>query len=85
MSHEKYIDKEWLMAREIVEAPMPGIILSVRVKAGDMVTEDDELCILEAMKMENPIVAPVSGRVVEIRVSVHSRVETGQVIAIIEH
>jgi glutaconyl-CoA/methylmalonyl-CoA decarboxylase subunit gamma len=73
------------MAKEIVEAPMPGKILSVKVKAGDMVKEDDELCILEAMKMENPIVAPVSGKVVEMRVAANAMVETGQVIAVIEH
>jgi glutaconyl-CoA/methylmalonyl-CoA decarboxylase subunit gamma len=73
------------MAREIVEAPMPGKIISVRVKAGDTVKEEDELCILEAMKMENPLVAPVSGKVVEIRVSVNSMVDTGQIIAVIEH
>jgi glutaconyl-CoA/methylmalonyl-CoA decarboxylase subunit gamma len=73
------------MAREIVEAPMPGKILSVKVKVGDTVKEDDELCILEAMKMENPIMAPVSGKIVEMRVTVNSMVETGQTIAVIEH
>jgi glutaconyl-CoA/methylmalonyl-CoA decarboxylase subunit gamma len=73
------------MAREIVEAPMPGKILSVKVKVGDAVKEDDELCILEAMKMENPILAPVSGKVVEMRVTANSMVETGQTIAVIEH
>jgi glutaconyl-CoA/methylmalonyl-CoA decarboxylase subunit gamma len=73
------------MAVEIIEAPMPGVILSVRVKVGDIVKEEDELCILEAMKMENPIVAPVAGKIAEIRVTAHSKVETGQVIAIIEH
>jgi glutaconyl-CoA/methylmalonyl-CoA decarboxylase subunit gamma len=73
------------MAREVVEAPMPGKILSVKVKVGDIVKEDDELCILEAMKMENPIVAPLSGKVIDIRVAANSMVETGQVIAVIEH
>ena len=73
------------MAREIVEIPMPGKILSVKVKVGDTVKEDDEICLLEAMKMENPIVAPVSGKVVELRVAPHQIVESGQVAAIIEH
>ncbi len=72
------------MAKEAVEVPMPGKILSVNVKIGDMVKEDDELVVLEAMKMENPIVAPVSGKVVEIRVTTNQTVETGQVIAVIE-
>ena len=72
------------MAREIVEFPMPGKILSVKVKVGDMVKEDDELLVLEAMKMENPIVAPVSGKVVEIKVTANQMVETGQALAVIE-
>ncbi len=81
----KILEKDRMMAIEKVEAPMPGKIISVKVKAGDMVKEDDEICILEAMKMENPIIAPVSGKVIEIRVTAQSMVETGQVIALIEH
>jgi glutaconyl-CoA/methylmalonyl-CoA decarboxylase subunit gamma len=73
------------MARETVETPMPGKILSVKVKVGDMVKEDDELAILEAMKMENPIVAPVAGKIVEMNVSANAMVESGQTIAVIEH
>lgn len=72
------------MAKEIVETPMPGKILSVKVKVGDMVKEDDELAILEAMKMENPIVAPISGKVTEVKVAANAMVESGQVIAVIE-
>jgi biotin carboxyl carrier protein len=79
------LKKDWRMAKEIVEAPMPGKIISVSVKAGDLVKEDDELCVLEAMKMENPILAPLSGKVIEIRVAAQTMVETGQVIAVIEH
>jgi len=73
------------MAKETVETPMPGKILSVTVKVGDMVKEDDEIAILEAMKMENPIVAPVAGKIVELKVSANSMVESGQTIAVIEH
>lgn len=73
------------MAREIVESPMPGKIILVKVKAGDDVKEDDELIILEAMKMENPIVSPVSGKVIEIQVKAEQLVETGQTLVIIEH
>jgi biotin carboxyl carrier protein len=73
------------MAREIMEAPLPGKIISVAVKVGDTVKEDDEICVLEAMKMENPIVAPVSGKVIELRVAPDQMVDTGQVIAVIEH
>lgn len=73
------------MAKETIEVPMPGKIISVKVKVGDTVKEDDEICILEAMKMENPIVASVSGKVIEIRVAPNQMVETGQVVAVIEH
>ncbi len=73
------------MAREVVEIPMAGKILSVNVKVGDMVKEDDVLCILESMKMENPIVAPVSGKVVEVGVTAESLVEAGRVAVVIEY
>jgi biotin carboxyl carrier protein len=73
------------MAREVVEIPMAGKIISVDVKVGDSVKEDDVLCVLESMKMENPIVAPVSGTVVEIGVTAGSMVETGKTAAVIEY
>jgi biotin carboxyl carrier protein len=73
------------MAREVIEVPMPGKILAIKVKVGDAVKEDDEIIILEAMKMENPIVAPVAGKIVEIRVNLNQAVETGQAIAVIEY
>ena len=49
------------MAQEIVEIPIGGKVTSVVAKAGDKVEEGDTLCLLEAMKMENPILAPVAG------------------------
>jgi len=72
------------MARETVASPMPGKITQVKIKVGDSVKEDDELMILEAMKMENPIVAPISGKVIELNVAVNAMVATGQVLAVIE-
>lgn len=72
------------MAQERIESPMTGTILSVRVKVGDMVNEDDEICVLEAMKMENEIVAPVAGKVIEVAVSPKQRVNGGALIAVIE-
>ena len=50
-----------------IEAVMPGTINEIFVSVGDQVKEDDELLILEAMKMENPICAPVAGKVSEIK------------------
>ena len=73
------------MAREIVEVPITGKIISVNVEVGDQVKENDVLCVLEAMKMENPIVAPVSGRVTEIGVKVDQVVKPGETIAVIEY
>jgi len=72
------------MAREIVVSPMPGIIKNIDVSVGDKVNEGDTLCILEAMKMENPIVAPVSGNISEISVSAGQSVKRGDTLLIIE-
>lgn len=65
-------------------APMPGNILEILVNVGDAVKEDDELLILEAMKMENPIYAPADGTVKEIKVKVKDSVEADQVLMILE-
>jgi biotin carboxyl carrier protein len=70
------------MATNVV-APMPGKILEVKVKVGDAVKEDDELVILEAMKMENPVYAPADGTVQEIKVSEKDSVETDQVLIVL--
>jgi biotin carboxyl carrier protein len=73
------------LARETVEVPITGKILSVNVKAGDTVKEDDVLCILESMKMENPIVSTVSGTVVEVGVKADQVVKPGEMVAVIEY
>jgi len=73
------------LAQEKVEVPITGKILSVDVKAGDQVKEGDVLCILESMKMENPIVAPVGGTVAKIAVAADQTVKPGDLIAIIEY
>ncbi len=67
-----------------VKAPMPGNIIEILVKEGDRVEADDELLILEAMKMENPIYAPEAGTVKEIKVKVKDTVESDQVLMILE-
>ncbi len=73
------------MARETVEVPITGKIVSVNVKAGDEVKEGDVLCILESMKMENPILAPVDGAIIEVGVAVEQVVKPGEIIAVIEY
>ncbi len=67
-----------------VTVPMVGKIVSVSVKVGDQVKEDDQIAVLEAMKMEMPIVAPVTGQVKEICVAAGQEVEAEAVIAVIE-
>ena len=67
-----------------IKAPMPGTILEMLVKEGDTVEEDQELIILEAMKMENPIYATNNGTVKNIRVKVGDNVEEEAVLMIVE-
>ncbi|HKK00295.1 MAG TPA: biotin/lipoyl-containing protein [Desulfotignum sp.] len=71
------------MSTEIL-APMPGTIIDVMVSPGDAVVEGQELVILEAMKMENPIVATADGTVKEVAVNVDDKVATSQVMVTIE-
>ena len=66
-----------------VDAPMPGNILDVRVKAGDAVKAGDVLLILEAMKMENEIMAPVAGTVSAVNVTKGASVNSGDVLCVI--
>jgi acetyl-CoA carboxylase biotin carboxyl carrier protein len=67
-----------------VTVPMVGKIVSVSVKVGDKVEENDQVAVLEAMKMEMPVVAPVSGTVKEVKVNPGQEVEAEAVIAVIE-
>ena len=67
-----------------VTVPMVGKIVSVTVKVGDKVKEDDQVAVLEAMKMEMPVVSPASGTVKEIKVAAGQEVEAESVIAVIE-
>ena len=70
-------------AGEKVISPMPGNILAVNVSVGQTVNAGDVMFILEAMKMENEIVAPAAGTVKQVLVSKGSVVETDAVLAVI--
>ena len=63
-----------------VDAPMPGNILDIKVSNGVAVKAGQVLCVLEAMKMENDIVAPQDGTVASINVNKGDSVEAGQTI-----
>lgn len=67
-----------------VEAPMVGKILKIEKNVGDHVEEDEVVVVMEAMKMEIPIVAPTSGVLREIKVSPGQAVEAEEVLAVIE-
>lgn len=67
-----------------LQAPMPGKILAVNVKEGDEVGHGQPVIILEAMKMENELKAPVGGRVVKIAAVAGSSVEKNQLLIEIE-
>ena len=69
---------------ECVDSPMPGNILKVNVAAGQAVKEGDVLLILEAMKMENEIMAPKSGTVAQVLVEKGATVETGAPLVFIK-
>jgi glutaconyl-CoA decarboxylase len=64
----------------VIESPMPGTILDVIVKVGDVVAEDQVLLVLEAMKMENEIVATAAGTVDSIAVAKGDAVNSGDVL-----
>ncbi len=66
-----------------VKAPMPGTVLSVSAAAGQQVKSGQVIMILEAMKMENEIIAPCDGTVKQILVQKGSTVETDSVLAFI--
>jgi acetyl-CoA carboxylase biotin carboxyl carrier protein len=67
-----------------VLAPMPGTIVDILVKEGEEVLEYQEVLILEAMKMENAIPAPVGGTVKQIKVQVNDKVATNQVLMVLD-
>ena len=67
-----------------VTVPMVGKIVSVSVKVGDKVEENDQVAVLEAMKMEMPVVSPVSGVVKEICVNAGQEVEAEAPIVVVE-
>lgn len=72
-----------LASGEVVKAPMPGNILKINVAPGQKVEEGDVLIVLEAMKMENEIVATKSGTVAQVAVSKGAVVDTGAPLVVI--
>ena len=67
-----------------VTAPLPGVLVTISVKEGDTVAVGDELCVLEAMKMKNPIRATRAGKVTAIHVAVGQQVQHGAPLLTLE-
>ncbi len=65
-------------------APMGGKVIEVNVKSGDTISEDDEVIIIEAMKMELPIASTTSGTVAEVRCEEGDTVEADAVLIVLE-
>lgn len=65
---------------ETINAPMPGTIVNVQVKAGDAVTKGQVLLVLEAMKMENEIMSPRDGVIAGVHVSKGESVDSGKLL-----
>jgi len=70
------------MTREIL-APLDGKVFQLKVKPGDTLEEDEEIMVIEAMKMETPIFAPCDGTIREIKVKEEDQVAENDVLAII--
>lgn len=68
----------------VIEAPMAGKVLEISVEVGATIAEDDEIMIVEAMKMENPIFATAGGTVKEIKVKVGQQVAEGEELIVLE-
>ena len=71
-------------AGEKVTAPMPGTILDVKVNVGDTVTKGQAIMVLEAMKMENDIVAPCDGKIASVTVKKGDQVNSADTLATVQ-
>ena len=72
------------MAKIEVTSEVTGNVWKVQAKVGDVLAEEDVIMILESMKMEIPVEAPVAGKLVEFSVAEEDSVDEDQVVAIIE-
>ena len=68
----------------VLVSPMPGVVVKVNVREGDLVEEGDTVAVVEAMKMQNELPAPRSGRVASIHVAQGEALETRSPIATTE-
>ncbi|MEW6351224.1 MAG: biotin/lipoyl-containing protein [Thermodesulfobacteriota bacterium] len=67
-----------------VTMPMNGKVIEITAQVGQSVAEDDDVIVIEAMKMELPVVAPASGTVKEIKAKVGESYQVGDVLMVLE-
>lgn len=67
-----------------IVASMPGKVVEIKVKVGEKVTQGQELCIIEAMKMQMPVTSPQNGMVREIKIAVGQGTRKGDVLMELE-
>lgn len=72
------------MARREVKSDVTGTVRAIETRQGAEISKGDSLLILESMKMEIVVDAPVDGKVVEIRVSVDEFVEPGRILVVLD-
>lgn len=72
------------MARKEIRAEVTGTVISVLVKIGDVVTDGQELALIEAMKMEIPVTAPLSGTITEVRIAENGSISENDLSFVIE-
>jgi biotin carboxyl carrier protein len=70
--------------RFVLAAPMPGLVVDVRVQPGDRVEAGTALLVMEAMKMQNELASELAGTVREVHVRVNQAVETGTPLVVVE-
>ena len=72
------------MAEQIVEAPASGKVLRVYAAEGKTIAAGERICVLEALKMELPIVAPIGGTVTSLPIAPGQAVEAGDTLVVIQ-
>ena len=70
---------------EQILAPLAGKIIQMNLEVGKAVEEDDEVLVIEAMKMETPVFAPCSGTVSALKAKAGDQVEEDDVLAVIDN
>ncbi len=67
----------------LIEAPMPGKVVDIKLNVGDVVATGQPVIVVEAMKMQNELASPIDGVVTEIKVAVGDTVESGKPLVLI--